>query len=527
MPYIIGGILLLCLGLWIASVVITIVAWLFPVFMLIGSSWAFVATCQVLLGRGSRLPVLVTPNDVVNGTAGLREPKGPFPRDWAWPSYLAAQWRRDLIAAWHNGSGFIVRGWRWGFNYGNGSKLKWVSIGLTILVWSGVTLGAVLGAVEVVVICAIALGLGWLGWAAVVGALRGYDHVVRRMRKASGSCPVCYHVMAVPAYRCSACQVVHHDIRPGVLGAASRTCGCGAKLPTTVLRASRQLEALCQRCDRPLRGGSGAVTDIRMPVFGPVSAGKTRLVHAGLVTLRDVAAAEGVVLDFVDDTSRQAFQHGEQLIASGGDTAKTPAGQLPPAITVRFTRGGSGRSRGQALVHLFDAAGEFYLDRDDNSELEFLDHAGGLVFVVDPFAIGWVRDQLGGALESRLVEAHPANGDPEQVYHVTARRLRDYGVETERRALAIAVVKADLLTDLPWAADLCAGAVRGWLNTAGLDNLVLAAERDFAEVRYFVVSSVTGTRPGHRLTPAAPFRWLLGRGGFALGRDEKPTTEAV
>ncbi|MEV5542086.1 hypothetical protein AB0L13_35165 [Saccharopolyspora shandongensis] len=527
MPYVIGALLVLCLGLWLATVVIGIVAWLFPLFVVFGSSWAFVSTCLVLAGRGTAQAQLVTPNDVVNGTVGLRKPKGPFPHDWAWPGYLAAQWRRDLVAAWHNGFGFILRGWQWGFNYGTGSKLRFASIGLTVLIWSGVTLGSLLGAAEVLVIGAVVLGIGWLGRGSLVGLLRGYDFVVRRLRKASGSCPVCYHVMAVPAYRCDGCQVVHHDIRPGALGAASRTCGCGAKLPTTVLRASKRLEALCQRCDRPLRGGSGAVTDIRVPVFGPVSAGKTRLVHAGLVTLRDRAAAEGVVLDFVDGASKQAFEHGEQLITTGSDTTKTPAGQLPAAITVRFTRGGSAKARDQALVHLFDAAGEFYLDRDDNSELEFLDHAGGLVLVVDPFAIGWVRDQLGGALESRLAQAHPSSGDPDQVYQVTARRLRDFGVQTERRALAVTVVKADLLSDLPWAADLCAGAVREWLNTAGLDNLVLAAERDFAEVRYFVVSSVTGTRPGHRLTPAAPFRWLMGRGGFALGRDEKPTTEAV
>ncbi|MGP4020981.1 TRAFAC clade GTPase domain-containing protein [Saccharopolyspora sp. 5N708] len=527
MPYLVAGALLLCFGIWLAIVVITIVAWLFPFLMMFGSGWAFVAACLVLAGRGSPAAVLVTPNDVAGGTAGLREQRGPFARDWAWPSYLAAQWRRDLLGAWRTGLGFIVRGWRWGLNYGYASRFRWVSIGLTVLVWSGVSLGAMLGAVQVVVLGAIALGLGWLGWGVLVGCLRGYDHVVRRLRKASGSCPVCYHVMAVPAYRCSGCQVVHHDIRPGVLGAMSRICGCGAKLPTTVLRASRRLEALCQRCDLPLRGDSGAVTDIRVPVFGPVSAGKTRLVHAGLVALRDRAAAEGVVLDFVDDASRQAFAHGEQLITSGGDTAKTPAGQPPPAITARFTRGGSAKARGQALVHLFDAAGEYYSDRDDNSELEFLDHAGGLVFVVDPFAIGWVRDQLGGSLESLLAQAHPASGDPDQVYQVTARRLRDYGVQTNRRALAITVVKADLLTDLPWAADLCAGAVRDWLETAGLDNLVRGAERDFGEVRYFVVSSVTGIRPGQRLTPAAPFRWLLGRGGFALGRDEKQTTERV
>jgi hypothetical protein len=189
---------------------------------------------------------------------------------------------------------------------------------------------------------------------------------------------------------------------------------------------------------------------------------------------------------------------------------------LPHAITARITR-----QHKSALVHLFDAAGEFYLDRDDNSELEFLDHAQGLVLVVDPFSMHWVVDHLGDGLRNRLVAAHPAATDPEQVYHVTARRLRDYGVKTARRRLAVAVVKADLLFDLPLAADLRAGQVRQWLQAAGLDNLVLSAERDFAEVAYFVVAS-TATQPAEFLSPANPFSWLMEHAGMSL-QEQQPT----
>lgn len=158
------------------------------------------------------------------------------------------------------------------------------------------------------------------------------------------------------------------------------------------------------------------------------------------------------------------------------------------------------------------------MDRQENTELEFLDHARGLVFVVDPFSARWVRDQFGGAGDARVVAANPATRDPDDVYQVTVRRLKDYRVDLGRRALAVVVVKADLLQDLDWAGPLLSGRVREWLTTAGLENMVLSAERDFAEVRFFVASSLTGTRPGSALSPAEPFLWLMGRGGFPVSR---------
>ncbi len=251
------------------------------------------------------------------------------------------------------------------------------------------------------------------------------------------------------------------------------------------------------------------LTDIRLPVFGPVYAGKTRLVYAGLLALRDAAAAQGAQMDFVDEDSKQAMADGGQLIVNGANTTKTPAGVLPGALTVRFTL-----RRRKALLHLFDAAGELYADRDDNSDLEFLDHAQGLIFVVDPLSVPWVRDQLGDTPAARL--AATAAEEPESVYQVTTRRLRDFGVDTRRRALAMTVVKADLLDGLPPAEDLRPDQVRAWLVRAGLDNLVLSAERDFGEVRYFLVASVAANKAGPGRSPAAPFNWLAARAGLSL-----------
>ncbi|GAA2806624.1 TRAFAC clade GTPase domain-containing protein [Saccharopolyspora taberi] len=498
---------------------------------LAGIAWAFVMACMTLTGRTRWQPALVTPQHVVTGTAGLPRLRGdkPYGRDWAWPNYLVAQWRYDWLAVWtalrHTVSSGYQRILDWRVDFQN-NAVRWAVLAVPFAAWTGVTAGLAIGTFIVTVVCGVALVIAWGGWGAVIGVLRAYDGTVRRIRKADAVCPhpQCYYKQNVPDYKCFNCGRVHRDIRPGLLGAVWRRCGCEARLPTTVLRAARKLTALCERCERPLRTGSAAVTGVALPVFGPVSAGKTRLVYAGLVKLRDELAAAGAALEFDDESGRQAFDDGTRLVTDGGNTAKTPAGQLPAAITARVRR-----KRREALVNLFDAAGEFFADREDNTELEFLDHARGLVFVVDPFSIPWVQDQLGGAKDPRVVAAQPASKAPEDVYQVTVRRLKDYQVALDRRALAIVVVKADLLGDLPWARQLLSGAVREWLNTAGLDNLVLAAQRDFAKTRFFVTSSVTGIRPGSALSPAEPFLWLIRRGGFSIprGRNSRSVEESA
>jgi hypothetical protein len=492
-----------------------------PITILAGICTSIVVMVLSLWGKPGFGARDVTPDDVVASPVLRQRRKAK--RDHAWPVYTAAQWKPDqgaMLAAVRtvNASlwrGLVRRARDWdvtGYVIGAlVSPVVAVFSLATVITW------AVLAAV-----CGVVVTAGWLGWLVVSGALRGFDTAIRRLRRAKGSCPRCYHVTDLPLFPCDRCGRVHSDIRPGRLGGLWRRCACGSRLPTTVLRASGRLTPTCPRCDNELRPGAATVTDIRLPVFGPVSAGKTRLIYAGMLAVRDRAAGAGIGFDFVDEDSRAAFDQGVSVISSGSTTVKTEAGKLPPAITVRLTAG-----RRRALVHLFDAAGESYVDRDENSELEFLDHAQGLVFVVDPFSLGWVRDQLGGAGSATVSSANPATDDAEQTYHLTVRRLQDFRIDTGKRRLAVAVVKSDLLSGLPFAEFLLRGEVERWLVEAGLDNLVLSAQRDFAEVRFFVVASIAHKGDRALASPAEPFGWLLSKSGFAALPVEPERSEEV
>lgn len=490
-----------------------------PAGLLSGVIWGCTVPVLTLAGHRRWRPRTITAQDVKQGTSNLPKLRvdNPFGRDPAWPSYLVAQSRVDLGEIWRRTTGSLGVGLRKCQAMGDGwdNPLGWAVAVLALYpAWMIVSAGALAAAGVILLACGSALLVVAACWLLVAGVLRGSDSLVRRLRRASGSCQSCYYVSPLPAFPCAQCQEMHRDIRPGLLGAVWRRCVCGALLPTTVLRAAHRLHALCPNCLEPLREGAAVHREIRLPVFGPVSAGKTRLVYAGLLALQDQAVAAGASVEFTDEQSKQVFDEGARIIRTGADTAKTP-GQLPTAITAQITV-----LRRKALLHVFDAAGEFYSDRNDNSELLFLDHAQGLVFVVDPFSIPWVQDRLGGLGPGTLSQASAAVDDPEQVYHVTAGRLRDYGVRTSHQRLAIAVVKADLLVDRPPARQ-----VREWLHQAGLDNLVLAAERDFAEVRYFLVESVHGA--SGPMSPANPFNWLMSRTGLQVRTEDLRTEEAV
>lgn len=540
MPYLIGFVAIVIgiyIGVWL--VVAGLMLYVLPAMLVavlaalpVGAVLGVVTAMITLTGVWAP-PAVVRPDQITAGYAlRSKRRKRPFPRDFAWPSYYATQARIDLAQVWRANSKLLGDGWRW---IRRGLRNEWPVMVPTLAIacplWLCVSIGAYAASAVIITMGAAVLFVLGLCWFVPTALLRAGDRLVRKLRRASGSCPHCYHVTELPTFACPGCGRPHRDIRPGWLGGTWRRCGCGALLPTTVLRIARVSAPQCPRCDKPLRRGGAVVTDVRLPVFGPASAGKTRLVYTGLQALRDQVAGLGGSTDFVDDDSQQAYDHAIALVGAGGDTVKTPEGELPPAITVRLTTG-----RRRALLHLFDAAGEVYGDRDENTNLEFLDHAQGLIFVVDPFSIPWVRDQLGNPADSNILSrANPAKEDPEWVYHVTARRLRDYGVATRKRNLAVTVVKADLLDHLALGTRLTPDRVRAWLVEAGLDNLVLSTERDFGEVGYFVTASLSGVRATDPRSPARPIAWLSARAGLELwpdphqgaGPQEKETEEVV
>jgi Double-GTPase 2 len=504
----------------VVFVVVPAFAYLVVSGVVIGVLAAGLIFAGTLLRVGELAPSTVTPADV-----GHRLPKTgtPFPRDDAWPHYLFGQASTDLrTAARHLGA---LVGWMWlaigGFFVEVPFSLVfWPLLLLPLTVAAVATAAVVATGLGLAVVLGAVLALARLGWLVIVGALRGADLGVRALRRAKATChhPLCSHRSRLPAYRCT-CGTVHHDIRAGRQGVFVRRCVCNVRLPTTVVAASAGLVPVCQDCGRDLRAQAGALTDVLVPVFGSTSAGKTRLVYAGIVALSRHLSAVGATFRLEGAESEVTFREASTIVEQGTQTTKTDAGRPPVGITVRLDA-----HRRPALLHLFDAAGESFTSRDQAADLRFLDDPQGLVFVLDPFSVPDVAGALTGALAPRLTAAAPAHLDPEQSYLVTAQWLRDQGVGLNRTPLAIAVVKADLLLGLPPAEGLTSTStsadIQQWLRGKGLDNLLDGAARDFGEVSYHLVASLDAGAGSDGsagpTSPAHPLLWLLRRSGVMI-----------
>jgi Double-GTPase 2 len=444
---------------------------------------------------------------------------GQFEPDLAWPFYPLRQVRADLARVGAEWRARYVKLWHW-----PGRPVIWVlfapvsaAAGVCLLV-AGLTTLVVAGLFALVAWACAAVTT--VVFAALVLLLRGAERAWRRRMRTEASCPHCYHVTPWPAYRCPGCSRLHRDVRPGRLGLFTRRCECGTLLPTMVLRAARRLEAVCQRCSEPLRAGSAAFRDVRIPIFGDTSAGKTRFLYAGLDSLIDTTTRADIALGFPDEESQNQATAALDLIRSGRDTVKTSL-MLPTALTCRVGNGSD-----STLVHLFDAAGEFYRDAQVHDALGFLDRGHGLVYVLDPFSVGTVRDRIAGQNATVIRLAHAAAGDPETAYGEVVSRLRDSGVKAAKQRLAVVVSKADLLSASGIEPPDDSAAIADWLMAMGVHNLVLSARREFAEVRYFAVASLVPAQGRSTRDPGAPLRWLLASYGMRLPTEQDETTKA-
>lgn len=434
---------------------------------------------------------------------------GQFEPDSGWPFYPLRQVRADLARIEADRQARYKRLWKWPARPFIWFLLLPVSAAaVSCLLVAGLTTLALAALFALVAwICA---AVTVVPFAAAAMLLRGAESTWHKTMKTSASCPRCYHVTPWPAYLCPGCSELHRDVRPGRLGLFARRCECGALLPTMVQRAARRLEAVCQRCKEPLPAGSAALRDVRIPIFGDTSAGKTRFLYAGLDSLIDTTGRARIPFGFPDEESQNQATAALDLIRSGQDTVKTSA-TLPTAFTCRIGKGARA-----TLVHLFDAAGEYYRGAQLHDSLGFLDHGHGLVYVLDPFSIGSVRDRMAGQNAMSIRLAHAAAGDPETTYGEVVTRLRDSGVAADGQRLAIVLSKADLLSaggiELPGDSE----AIADWLMEAGVHNLVLSARRDFAEIRYFAVASLAASQARGSRDPGAPLRWLLTSRGVRL-----------
>lgn len=259
----------------------------------------------------------ITPQAFLLERMAARPPStGKFPPDMAWPLYARRQLHTDVGACvrqvvkdsqaladrWCD---LFLRG-RWG-----DIRLWWGCFPLPLLSIAALLMTAlvitILTAAQIAFVYALTALLALL-LSLATAVMRSVEYSWGRLRGAEASCPTCFYVSRRPAYRCTGCTVLHRDIRPGQLGVFFRRCRCGVLLPTMALRAAWRLNAVCQRCERPLLTPTAVARDVRIPIFGDVGAGKTRFLCASLDALLESVKEGGPAITFPDEDSHARGQ---------------------------------------------------------------------------------------------------------------------------------------------------------------------------------------------------------------------------
>lgn len=533
MPQVIGIILAIVIGLWLAVMIVwslfvlvaRIIAYVLGLAIIVaglallaGIITGLVIPYRVLRGANETGPTIATPAKVRAGGVFRLSASGAaknFGWDYAWPNYVPFQFHHDQTAVLRQ-SGEVSTG-ALGLCLGWWFPLAFIpALGFTVGLWIGTLLWYLITwafRVFVVITQSITLRI-----------LRAQETHFMKQEGATVHCvqPGCYGVTDTPSFRCSnpACRVIHRDMTPGRLGIRTRVCGCGQELPLTVARASPVLEAICPYCDSSLPRGSGTRRVIQIPVLGPVAAGKTQFLAASATSLNDHGddVALGLTITPLSSVAEQFLTTSVNESRAGRAPAKTVHDDKPEGYPF-LVEGPESTFE----MHLLDAAGENFVTAEHAHSLTYLNDATAYVFLVDPLAIPVVADSLH---RSRMNGQIPvAQGSTEDAYGSVVDQLDDL----DRRRIAVVVTKVDVVAEISETEQkipIDSAGIRTWLQDVGEDRLIARIESDFANVTYFAVDSTSRGRPNIPPHPLGVVDWAIrAQGGQSLFGE--PTSSAA
>jgi hypothetical protein len=366
----------------------------------------------------------------------------------------------------------------------------------------------------------------WFAAAVVaIACLALYTKAYALYYRAYFRCPGCHAAMDVPVFLCP-CGTGHTRLWPSLYGILHHTCKtCGQQLPTTEWNGRRAIERRCASCSTPLVSEVGELENIHIPVVGGPYAGKSNLLVSAVHELMQRGeSTQAFAVTLPDPTQQRDFQANVARLASGRELTKTTE-IVPQAYTLALQE--PGRRVGR-LLYIYDAAGEAYSNEVDALNQIYFQYVHGLLFVIDPFSIHDLIEELGGQVESVRTSLRPSPITVMESYERMLTVLETKLGLVRHRAyyhpLSVVVTKVDAF-DLeskigaPAAramrvqnsalseADAMNTLVRDFLIQYGLENLVRDIERQFSSVRFFSASAL-GRMPGMSSSQFVPVRAL-------------------
>lgn len=503
--------------------------------LLVGAVVGVVRPILVLLAKRIPSELQITPDHLTQGEVIKRKPRSPnaeYGWDSAWPNYMPYQALNDAKGV--NGEARQHLGNFWGWftskvagkgttpkaddtppkGKGTGRKISASGRAVPKLLWValifptffGYFLGVWISTLTwLIVMSILGLGVTMVQWV-LLGCYALFDIGDRRRLRASVKCTHCYGRSHLPGYRCSnpGCDVIHWTMLPGPLGLFTRRCSCGTQLPNTVSSAARKLTPVCPYCQRDLATGSGGRQTIQIGLIGSIGAGKSLFLEASITELaRVLGDVDGTIAPLNEDANaffQQAVTRRQQRAMTQKTPYRAPVG-LPFLVQKEKTA---------VELQVLDVAGEAFASWDEASNLRYLDTADGIILVLDPLALPEIHDHLRRSPCANSVLL--ATGDQEEAYGAAIDRLRAESIPLEKRGLAVVLTKGDVLMQLPVASSIDvndSASIRTWLMDNGSDLMVRRFEKDFRDVRFFVVDSMWEQDTNTTMNPWWVIDWLL------------------
>ena len=508
---------------WLGLAFVTVPLALFAISagLVYGAALTVGGYLQVYWGTEDRR-VLIRPD-----AESPRRPSAPYPLwDDAWPSYLSGQVERDIVAAaaWplRQAHGLWAQGIELAMSSGPVLLILLPLAPAPLAFLVGVSAGTYGGWTALAAAIEVVMAISRGARLSAIGVLRAADSVARWWHGAAVTCPTCRYVAWLPAYQCDEdkdkdkddtnkadvseddtgeddtgkCGTIHRDLRPGRLGVWIHRCQCGKALPTTIRRAGRALTPVCSNCSRPLCEQAGMAPDARIALSGGPGVGKTQLLMRAATEM--TSRSRPAPWEPGDDLTAAWLRHARRLLRHWPEFGPEPT-KKPALLT--FHRSAYGR---RYYFHVADLDGRHFESDKGNPALWQLGATRRHLLVLDTTVVPRVRDRIGtdasGDTAARPTWAETSVATAERPYRLLVAQLDRLGARTRRCSLALVVTKADVLA--AHGAGPNGIGLKAWLRSVELHNLVMAAEHDFGQVRYFLVGEGQGN-------PAEPFEWLL------------------
>lgn len=354
------------------------------------------------------------------------------------------------------------------------------------------------------------------------------------LRRFFMACPHCHEHTMIPEYYCPACGRVHGQLRPNSFGIMRHTCICGKKLPATFWMNRGGLQARCPKCKESLAREHIESSRMFIAVVGGPSTGKTSfLFGAARAILEAGAGGLGYEAKIFDKRSEVVYSSAVRLLEGGVPPEKT-RDAIPRAFHVALHKDGKLRY----LLYLYDPAGEAYHETDTIAQHGFQNYVSGMVFLIDPFAVGAVRALYGAELKTHATAIKPSALPIEDALDRLLLSLEvDFGLKKcakVRWPLAIVLNKVDAF-DLPDVVGhkaleqayeqeatvalrdyetFCDKFIRRQLCIWGERAFVKRVESRFEQTRFFVCSAL-GRMPDEigadyrAISVMAPMKWIF------------------